>query len=136
MSKKAIELLEKAKRCQPKLRSKPPGGGFRASVDKMFASIIHNSFPIGSIRKKLYEACDLLDEQEEVLKNYIDIINKQDEVYEAKKLLQAKLDEKEEELQIYKLLEENSWDLRCIDIPTGGDDYDIEWIVIEHHMAS
>lgn len=27
------------------------------------------------------------------------------------------------------------WDLRCIDIPTGGDDSDIAWIVIEHHMA-
>lgn len=29
----------------------------------------------------------------------------------------------------------NSWDLRCINVPTGGDDYDIQWIVIEHHQA-
>jgi hypothetical protein len=35
-----------------------------------------------------------------------------------------------------KILEENCWDLRCIDIPTGGGDADIGWNVIEHHMAS
>lgn len=34
-----------------------------------------------------------------------------------------------------KVIEDKSWDLRCIDEPTGGDDYDIAWIVIEHFMA-
>lgn len=33
-------------------------------------------------------------------------------------------------------LQENSCDLRCIGAPTGGDDYDINWIVIEHHQAT
>ncbi len=33
-------------------------------------------------------------------------------------------------------LEYNSLDLRCLNVPTGGDDYDIEWIVIEHYMAA
>ena len=32
-------------------------------------------------------------------------------------------------------LEYQSCDLRCLNVPTGGDDYDIEWVVIEHHMA-
>lgn len=32
-------------------------------------------------------------------------------------------------------LAENSWDLRCFDIPTGEGDGDIGWRVIEHHMA-
>jgi hypothetical protein len=31
-------------------------------------------------------------------------------------------------------LNDNSYDLRCIDVPTGGDDYDVEWVVISHHM--
>ena len=35
----------------------------------------------------------------------------------------------------FESLEENSWDLRCIDITTGGDDYDISWIVVEHYQA-
>lgn len=33
------------------------------------------------------------------------------------------------------VIEENSWDLRCTSAPTGGDDYDVLWHVIEHHMA-
>jgi hypothetical protein len=32
-------------------------------------------------------------------------------------------------------LEERTCDLRCRNVPTGGDDYDVEWFVIEHHMA-
>ncbi len=39
------------------------------------------------------------------------------------------------ELETYKAIEENSWDLQCIDIPSGGDDFDIGWIVIEHYQA-
>lgn len=32
-------------------------------------------------------------------------------------------------------LRDNSWDLRCFDIATGGDDYDIGWRVIGHWQA-
>ena len=35
----------------------------------------------------------------------------------------------------FESLEENSWDLRCEDEQTCGDDYDIRWIVIEHFQA-
>lgn len=31
-------------------------------------------------------------------------------------------------------LERESYDLRCVDVPTGGDDYDIAWVVVSHHM--
>ncbi len=37
-------------------------------------------------------------------------------------------------LQLLKRLEEDTCDLRVIDVPTG-DDYDIAWVVIEHSMA-
>lgn len=32
-------------------------------------------------------------------------------------------------------LEEKSCDLRCRNVPTGGDDYRVEWFVIEHHIG-
>ena len=32
------------------------------------------------------------------------------------------------------VIENESWDIRCVDVPTGGDDFDIDWIVIEHYM--
>lgn len=32
-------------------------------------------------------------------------------------------------------LAENSWDLRCFDMPTGAGDADIGWRVVEHHMV-
>lgn len=32
-------------------------------------------------------------------------------------------------------LEKNTCDLRCVNVLTaGGDDYEIEWIVVEHYM--
>lgn len=35
------------------------------------------------------------------------------------------------------LIENSCWDLRCVDEPTpGGDDGDIAWIIIEHHMSA
>lgn len=37
--------------------------------------------------------------------------------------------------ELFDAIVSNSWDLRCISVPTGGDDYDIHWIVIEHHEA-
>jgi len=39
------------------------------------------------------------------------------------------------ENEVIKVLEENSWDLRCIDIPTGGGDFDIGWIVVGHYLT-
>ncbi|EKS37798.1 hypothetical protein [Afipia clevelandensis] len=33
------------------------------------------------------------------------------------------------------ILEQNCWDLRCVDIPTGAGDADIGWHIVEHHMA-
>lgn len=30
---------------------------------------------------------------------------------------------------------ENSWDLRCFDMPTGGGDADIGWQVFEHYRT-
>ena len=38
-------------------------------------------------------------------------------------------------LNALDVLEDNCWDLRCIDIPTGAGDADVGWNVIEHHMA-
>ena len=32
-------------------------------------------------------------------------------------------------------LEDGSCDLRCVDVPTGADDCEIEWVVIEHYMS-
>ena len=34
-----------------------------------------------------------------------------------------------------EILEQECWDLRCVNVPTGGDDYDIGWRVIEHYQA-
>ena len=34
------------------------------------------------------------------------------------------------------LIENSCWDLRCVDEPTpGGDDGEVAWIIIEHHMS-
>jgi hypothetical protein len=33
-------------------------------------------------------------------------------------------------------LRDQSWDLRCFDMPTGEGDADIGWRVIQHHMAA
>jgi len=32
-------------------------------------------------------------------------------------------------------LKDEACDLRCVSVPTGGDDSDVDWIVVEHHMA-
>ena len=36
--------------------------------------------------------------------------------------------------QLLKRLDYETCDLRCVNVSTGGDDYDILWEVIEHHM--
>lgn len=48
---------------------------------------------------------------------------------------EIEIEQLQAELDKYEAIEENSWDLRCEDVPTCGDDCDIAWIVIEHHMA-
>lgn len=35
----------------------------------------------------------------------------------------------------FEVIEQNCWDLRCVDIPTGAGDADIGWQIVEHHMA-
>ncbi len=41
-----------------------------------------------------------------------------------------------EDTQLLDFLQESSCDLRSIEAPTGGDDSDIHWSVIQHHMAA
>jgi hypothetical protein len=33
------------------------------------------------------------------------------------------------------VLERECWDLRAVDVPTGGGDFDVAWVVIEHHWT-
>ena len=40
-----------------------------------------------------------------------------------------------DELHLWRVLEENSWDLRCRNVPIGGGGYEILWEVIEHYQA-
>ena len=47
----------------------------------------------------------------------------------------CRLEAENKQLEKYEAIEENAWDLRCTDIPTGGDDYDIGWIIVEHHIV-
>ena len=44
-----------------------------------------------------------------------------------------KLAQLQAELDLFNALDENSWDLRCVDIESG-DEYFIEWLVVEHYM--
>ena len=32
-------------------------------------------------------------------------------------------------------VEDEGWDIRSVDQPTGGDDYIVSWKIIEHYMA-
>lgn len=32
-------------------------------------------------------------------------------------------------------LRDETCDLRCIDVPTGGGDSDVRWVVLQHHMS-
>lgn len=40
-----------------------------------------------------------------------------------------------EDADLLDWLREETCDLRCINQPTGGDDYEVRWVVISHHMA-
>ncbi len=43
--------------------------------------------------------------------------------------------ENEKLKKLFNAIEDNSWDLRCVNVSTGGDDFGIEWHVVEHYMA-
>lgn len=36
---------------------------------------------------------------------------------------------------LLRTIQQECWTLRCVSIPTGGDDADVGWEVVEHHMA-
>jgi hypothetical protein len=46
--------------------------------------------------------------------------------------LRAELDEAK---ALLRYIEDQSRDVRCVNVPTGGGDADIEWVVIAHYMA-
>ena len=39
------------------------------------------------------------------------------------------------ERDLLAVMEEEHWTVRSVDVPTGGDDSDVAWEVVEHHMA-
>lgn len=41
-----------------------------------------------------------------------------------------------DDTELLDWLKRECCDLRCISVPTGGDDHDVRWVVIEHHMAA
>ncbi|WP_315129488.1 hypothetical protein [Comamonas antarctica] len=48
--------------------------------------------------------------------------------------VQAQEDARDTEM--LNILQSECWDLRCISVATGGDDAEVHWQVIEHHMAA
>lgn len=36
--------------------------------------------------------------------------------------------------ELFNTLIDYSWDLRCLKVPTGGGDFNIQWVIIEHHQ--
>lgn len=40
-----------------------------------------------------------------------------------------------EDTRLLNALRDECWDLRCFDVPTGGDDADVAWRVVGHWMA-
>jgi hypothetical protein len=42
---------------------------------------------------------------------------------------------KTDDTQLLDAMASNYWDIKCIDVPTGGGDADVDWIVVEHHMG-
>jgi hypothetical protein len=50
--------------------------------------------------------------------------------------LAALLDEPQTAQDPLAIIEDSCWDIRCRDVPTGGDDYDIVWDIIEHYQAA
>lgn len=48
---------------------------------------------------------------------------------------EAKLAAAQADSDLLDAIKHNSWDLRCFDIPTGGDDADIGWRIVGHWQA-
>lgn len=48
---------------------------------------------------------------------------------------QAEIERLRESDRLLNALRDNSWDLLCFDVATGGDDYDIGWRVVGHWQA-
>lgn len=48
---------------------------------------------------------------------------------------EAQRDAARAEAALLSAIENRCWDVRCVDVPTGGGDSDVAWVVIEHHMA-
>lgn len=56
---------------------------------------------------------------------------------EARISAEAERDAARAEVELLNVIERECWDVRCVDEPTpGGDDGDVGWVVIEHHMAA
>jgi len=58
-------------------------------------------------------------------------------VYLAAKLarMEAENERLRADAKLLDAIQHESWDLRCFNIPTGGDDCDIGWSVISHWQA-
>lgn len=49
--------------------------------------------------------------------------------------LKAEVERLRADAKLLDAIQHESWDLRCFNIPTGGDDCDIGWSVIGHWQA-
>jgi len=61
-----------------------------------------------------------------------DLTKQRDELAEKCKGLPFNADKY---VELVGTMESNNWDLRCVDNPTGGGDYETWWVIIEHYMA-
>lgn len=48
----------------------------------------------------------------------------------------AALAERDRLTEAFSAIEAECWDVRCIDVPTGCGDADVQWVVIAHYMAA
>jgi hypothetical protein len=68
--------------------------------------------------------------------NIGNIINRQALNIEALRAENEKLKKQLKEIkELFQTLDDNSWNLVCVNIPTEGGDYNIQWRVIEHYMS-
>ncbi len=56
------------------------------------------------------------------------------DVWRAALAAQASGEDREDSVRL-DWLRDTCCDLRSVNVPTGGDDADVIWVVIEHHMA-
>lgn len=48
----------------------------------------------------------------------------------------AAIAERDRLTEAFSAIEAECWDVRCIDVPTGCGDADVQWVVIAHYMAA